>query len=1114
MPQSRRHRRPKSLASSLTTYNGETVELSDLPTEVPAKLQEAAGTPAGEALPEGVKRWEGVIGVEGEMTGDGRLIAVNALRWPEDLSENPIPLRYVSSDVGAHDGAQVVGVIDQIQRLEADEDGSVPIWGAGFFDDDENAVVAAEAYRHVDKKLSNGVSMDLDDVVFEVQSDAAHPELETMTTQDARIRAATIVAIPAFNRAKIGIVGTQVAETEAAAAAPVEAVAASMAAVTPKIVGTVKYDSDRGKRAQAITKARLSALAGRPGATFAYQTTRVKDSNGEWVETPAAAVDIAQNVQPPEDCFQKGLDLLLEADQLELGSADYVAKIEEALPEFQDAVEEGGDRGPDATKIVEILEAYLAVDWEKPAEDEEDAAQPAPDSEDQPAEPAAQPDAPAAPAQPAAAGQGMAAKTGTFAFNPDQWRNPKNGQWIDMPGRILGRLESGSTDMDVARDQGRLFVENLNDGDVASALGNLGVIRAALNSEIEDLSPDDEDYRGELDDALDKIGDLETVDWYSAPVESDGIASWDEPVEATPEVADAADYWDDQPLGLEDEVEEPETVTDADLDVDYADVVGLLRDMRDAISSDDVPESVLHYLEDMGATSSLTQTPLSVAWLDMERALAAADVDRARRARDEVFDALDSMLPASEIIRREEIENEDEIDFLETVEEGFKSISDELRETLGKLGAKTTPLSSKVALAQRARFSFATYNWVEEVGGLPGYIRDIADSLMKKGTGESNAIATAVNTVKRWAKGGPARAGGKGSVSAKTQAKAAAALAEWETKKAAANANAANSITASMYALRTQPTSLVASGGAGAPSTVDIDSTIAVMEKQFSGYGRAFGSGGIAPIAPPKAWFTNPKFSKATPMQIDDDGRIYGHLASWNVCHIASPAGEGICVMAPKTRTGYAHFHTGAVKTAEGDVLATGRLTMNGRHAGPNASMVAAGAHYDNTTLAFADVVCGEDKYGIWVAGALRPQINAEQVRTLRASPLSGDWRRVGGNLELMLGLAVNGPGFSIPRPMGLVASAFGDSDAGDHELMSLVAAGMLPPAKVIAPGTDGAFSVEELKYLKGLASKEKAFANQQRVEAFVAERNRKRVEAFAAKRAEERSLAASEGVN
>lgn len=72
-------------------------------------------------------------------------------------------------------------------------------------------------------------------------------------------------------------------------------------------------------------------------------------------------------------------------------------------------------------------------------------------------------------------------------------------------------------------------------------------------------------------------------------------------------------------------------------------------------------------------------------------------------------------------------------------------------------------------------------NWVENGGGLPKYIERIAKHLhYEKGMDIGRAIATAISTVKRWAAGG-------GNVKADTQAKAAAALAQWEKLKAKSN---------------------------------------------------------------------------------------------------------------------------------------------------------------------------------------------------------------------------------------------------------------------------------------------------------------------------------------
>lgn len=75
-------------------------------------------------------------------------------------------------------------------------------------------------------------------------------------------------------------------------------------------------------------------------------------------------------------------------------------------------------------------------------------------------------------------------------------------------------------------------------------------------------------------------------------------------------------------------------------------------------------------------------------------------------------------------------------------------------------------------------------NWVERVGQLPAYIQHIAKDLHeKRGMPLSRAIATAISRCKVWAAGG-------GGVKPDTQAKAAAAIAEWEALKARAHAKA------------------------------------------------------------------------------------------------------------------------------------------------------------------------------------------------------------------------------------------------------------------------------------------------------------------------------------
>lgn len=136
-------------------------------------------------------------------------------------------LRAFLVDVGAHDGAQVVGRITRIWR---EDDGR--IMGEGDFDSDSSH--GQEAARQVANGLTTGVSMDLDDVSFEVRmsselvslmdAEGVAPDEDALADDDGRvkvatvksddevrittsgrIRAATIVAIPAFSQAKISL---------------------------------------------------------------------------------------------------------------------------------------------------------------------------------------------------------------------------------------------------------------------------------------------------------------------------------------------------------------------------------------------------------------------------------------------------------------------------------------------------------------------------------------------------------------------------------------------------------------------------------------------------------------------------------------------------------------------------------------------------------------------------------------------------------------------------------------------------------------------------------------------------------------------------------------------
>lgn len=169
----------------------------------------------------------------------------------------------------------------------------------------------------------------------------------------------------------------------------------------------------------------------------------------------------------------------------------------------------------------------------------------------------------------------------------------------------------------------------------------------------------------------------------------------------------------------------------------------------------------------------------------------------------------------------------------------------------------------------------------------------------------------------------------------------------------------------------------------------------------------------IAPLAPPTSWFENPRLKAPTRLTIDDDGHVFGHLAQWKVCHVG--VGKS-CVMAPKSRTQYGLFKVGTLRTEDGSSVNIGKITLGTGHADATWGVMPSREHYDNTGWAAAVVNIGEDQHGIWINGSLTTTMTPERVAELRASALSGDWRFVNGNLELVAALAVNNPGFPIYR--------------------------------------------------------------------------------------------------
>lgn len=174
--------------------------------------------------------------------------------------------------------------------------------------------------------------------------------------------------------------------------------------------------------------------------------------------------------------------------------------------------------------------------------------------------------------------------------------------------------------------------------------------------------------------------------------------------------------------------------------------------------------------------------------------------------------------------------------------------------------------------------------------------------------------------------------------------------------------------------------------------------------------------------APKSEWFDNPNLKEPTPITVTADGRVYGHAALWGTCHVGY---RDRCVTPPRSKHQYAYFNTGNVLTADGKTVTVGRLTAGIGHASIELGAQAAVQHYDHSNWQAAYVHAGEDEHGVYIAGTISPNATVDQIAQLRASAVSGDWRAINGGLELVGVLAVNTPGFPIPRARaGLVAGA------------------------------------------------------------------------------------------
>lgn len=179
--------------------------------------------------------------------------------------------------------------------------------------------------------------------------------------------------------------------------------------------------------------------------------------------------------------------------------------------------------------------------------------------------------------------------------------------------------------------------------------------------------------------------------------------------------------------------------------------------------------------------------------------------------------------------------------------------------------------------------------------------------------------------------------------------------------------------------------------------------------------------------------FQNPHLAAPTPLTVEDDNLVFGHVAEWGRDHVSFP---GRSIKPPRSPSGYRYLHLGAYRYNSED-LDVGCITLHTTHASSNLNAEETRKHYEHTGSVAAYVRCGEDSHGIWFSGCTALALEPKDLEALRGAKVSGDWRQIDGALELVGILAVSTPGFPIPRPAARIA-------AGHATPLALVASGIV----------------------------------------------------------------------
>jgi hypothetical protein len=902
-------------------------------------------------------RWAGVLGFEGEMTGDGRFIAPNAITWAED--EFPLPLRIVLKDEGAHRGAEVVGTIDVIERDE--ETGALTAEG----DIDLGSEIGRETHRLMSRNMMNGVSLDLDDVSFEVRvaadvaaqttalahsvdpegADEPLPEGtvripveadgrvvlqesksddEVMVTTGARARAATIVAVPAFSKARIALTNPEALAASGGSGSP-----STTDYTLDEMDKTFNWVDDVGGLPKYIKRIadHLKAKGMTEGHAIATAVNAVKKS--------CATGDLnypgKQNVNAGSRA--KACEALASWE-----AKKAKARADSAMTDMMAVV--STDPASLADKALDTFEDRLVKAMTEPIEPVKTTKTPA---TKEPVKTMAQRPITARKRQARNARAVTLAKA-RKSLVADGWNPVKQPRVPKGNGRLSGRW-------------------------VDTPTISMNTLRGLVQEFEESAGPIPDDAGKALDKAFDAVDAVSDADLFGTEYESASKVAVRElkKAEAALDLFGETEFDGDESLNpgkLAYPVHDAYAAIERFNGIDWS-LVGEENQFEgegDIGSGDD---------DDFGDLETDEPAPGFDTGVEYEPDAVSVE---------EVNEGLAEPESADVIPGTERLDMGGELDTIEGVVRGLESDEEIFADAQGQV------------------------------------LQAVANARDTLNGGRVDEVGEALNNLSE--------------------------MIDWMT-------------------------GLLDEEGREDEGLDFLDSVQPVLDNLHARVGQAGGlQAAAAPLDPnlphPK-FFANPNLSGPTPLTVTEDGHVFGHIAVWGTCHI-SHTSPGKCVTPPKTASDYAYFHTGETVLSDGRSIPTGKITLNTGHASPDLNSNATLAHYDNTGTAVADVRAGEDRFGLWVSGTLRPGLSPERVRSLRSSPISGDWRRIGGNLELVAALAVNVPGFPVPRPAG---------NSSQGRVTSLVAAGMLPPKRVKRPDPakpEESFSKEDLKYLIRLA--------------------------------------------